>query len=188
MRNRVLVGVAWAALSLSAWAAPAPEEKDYQKIADKEAWEWAKEKASAEYCKKSYKGDYEVELLPSGGDGGGGSVNIRFYFNEKEVYTLVGHAGTVFGERKNVVYYADFTPYSSGCTVIAYDMKAKKQLWKTDLQGLGPIRHTKYHNAVILEVKDDVVRVLGQESAGKYLEYVDLKSGKTVANRIFKDK
>jgi hypothetical protein len=86
------------------------------------------------------------------------------------------------------VYYADFTPYSSGCTVIAYDMKAKKQLWKTDLKGLGPISHTKYRNAVILEVKDDVIRVLGQESAGKYLEYVDLKSGKTVANRVFQDK
>jgi hypothetical protein len=173
--------------SLAAVAAPAPEAKDYQKIADQEAWEWSKEKASAEYCKKTYKGDYEVELLPSGGDSIGGSLNIRFYFNDKEVHSILGHAGTVFGERMKVVYYTDFTPYSSGCTVIAYDLKAKKQLWKTDLKGLGPISHTKYHNAVILEVKDDVVRILGQESAGKYLEYVDLKSGKTVANRVFKD-
>jgi hypothetical protein len=167
-------------------AAPAPEAKDYQKIADKEAWEWSKEKASAEYCKQAYKGDYEVDLLPSGGDGGG-SLYIRFYFNDKEVHSILGHAGTVFGERKNVVYYADFTPYSNGCAVIAYDLKAKKQLWKTDLKGLGPIDHKKYRNEVILELKDDVIRVLGQESAGKYVEYVDLKSGKTVANRVFKE-
>jgi hypothetical protein len=187
MRDSILVLCIAGPWYVAATAAPAPETKDYQKIADKEAWEWSKEKASAEYCKKAYKGDYEVELLPSGGVGGGGSVNIRFYFNEKEVHTIVGHAGTVFGERKNVVYYADFTPYSSGCTVIAYDLKGKKQLWKTDLKGLGPISHTKYRNAVILEVKDDVVRVLGQESAGKYVEYVDLKSGKTVANRVFKE-
>ncbi|HEY1858946.1 MAG TPA: hypothetical protein VGG61_01245 [Gemmataceae bacterium] len=66
-----------------ALTAPAPEPKDYQKIADQEAWEWSKEKASAEYCKKAYKGDYDVELLPSGGDGGGGSLNIRFLFQRQ---------------------------------------------------------------------------------------------------------
>jgi hypothetical protein len=177
----VLVFGAW---SLDLSAAPAPEAKDYQKIADKEAWEWSKEKASAEYCKKAYKGDYEIELLPSGGDSTG-SLNIRFYFNDKEVHSILGHAGTVFGESKNVAYYADFSPSSSGCTVIAYDLKAKKQLWKTDLKGLGPISHFKYRNAMILEVKDDVIRILGQESAGKYVEYVDLKSGKTVGHRVF---
>ena len=186
MRMFVYAVLVFGAWSLDLSAAPAPEAKDYQKIADKEAWEWSKEKASAEYCKKAYKGDYEIELLPPP-EGNTGSLNIRFYFNDKEVHSILGHAGTVFGERNNVVYYADFTPHSSGCTVIAYDMKAKKQLWKTDLKGLGPISHTKYHNAVILEVKDEVVRVLGQESAGNYLEYVDLKSGKTVANRVYKE-
>ena len=101
---------------------------------------------------------------------------------------LTGHPGTVFAERKNVVYYADFTPYSSGCVVVAVDLKTKKKLWKTDLKGLGPINHTKYRNAVILEVKDDVIRVQGQESAGRYLEYVDMKSGKTLGHRVFDQK
>jgi hypothetical protein len=42
-------------------------------------------------------------------------------------------------------------------------------------------------NAVNLEiVNNEVARVFGNEAAGKYLEYVDLKTGKTVGHRLYK--
>ena len=45
--------------------------------------------------------------------------------------------------------------------------------------GLGPIRHTEYYNAVNLEIIDNTtVLVFGNESAGKYLEFVDINTDK----------
>jgi hypothetical protein len=170
------------------FGAPAPPETDYQKVAEKEEWKWDKEQASVFYSQKQYKGSYEVELQKPGLEGGIANTTIRFKDGDNEIFSIIGHDGTVFAERKNVLYYADFSQWSSGCTVVAYDLKSKKQLWKTNLKGLGPIDHTKYHNAVILELKDDALHILGNESAGKYVEYVELKSGKTVGHRVFTDK
>jgi hypothetical protein len=188
MKPFVVSAITPAIVCLALVAAPAPSEKDYQKIADKEEWKWEKEQASVFYSQKQYKGAYEVDLQKPGIEGGNASTTIRFKDGDKEIYSLIGHDGTVFAERKNVLYYADFSPYSSGCSVVAYDLKAKKALWKSNLNGIGPIDHTKYHNAVILELKDDVLRILGNESFGQYIEYVEIGKGKTVAHRAFKDR
>jgi len=174
--------------SLTVIGAPAPPEIDFQKVADKEDWKWDKEQASVFYSQKQYKGGYEVELQNPGLEGAIANTTIRFKDGDNEAFSIIGHDGTVFAERKNVLYYADFSPWSSGCSVVAYDLKSKKQLWKTTLKGLGPIDHTKYHNAVVLELKDDALHILGNESAGKYVEYVELKKGKTVGHKVFSDK
>jgi hypothetical protein len=87
-----------------------------------------------------------------------------------------------------MLYYADYSPGSSGCALVAVDLKTGKQMWKSGLQGLGPIAHTRYRNSVTLEPTDDALLVHGQESAGNYVEYVDKKSGKTVGHKVFKDK
>ena len=71
-------------------------------------------------------------------------------------------------------------------TVVAYDLKKQKQVWKTPLKGLGLIDHFGYSNALNLEVVNNVaVRVFGKESAGQYLEFVDLKTSKTVGQRVY---
>jgi hypothetical protein len=90
--------------------------------------------------------------------------------------------------RGKVLYYADYNPYTTSCAVVAYDLENRKQLWNTSLQGLGPIEHTVYHNAVQIGFDGGALCVYGQESAGKYVEYVDLKEGKTVGHKIFTDK
>jgi hypothetical protein len=68
---------------------------------------------------------------------------------------------------------------------VAWDLKAKKQLWKTNLKGLGGIIHFQYHNAVNLDLDGQAVRVRGKESAGRYIEYVDRKTGKTVGHKVY---
>jgi hypothetical protein len=176
--HAVLMAGAW---SLAVGAAPAPEQKDYQKVADTEEWQWKPESATATGSAKSFRGDFQADVAVNDS----GATIVKFAKGDEIVFTLEGHAWTVFAGRGNVVYYADFIPQSSGCSVIAYDLKAKKQVWKTNLKGLGPIDHTKYRNAVILDIKDDAVHILGNESAGKYVEYLDLKSGKTVGHRVF---
>jgi len=183
MRTVIVAIVVQASVALAAHSAPAPEEKDYQKIADKEEWKWVPERASARDGAKNFKGDFKAEVVEKDVNGFK-SEKINFAKGDDVVFTIEGHAETVFAGRDNVVYYADFSQAASGCVVIAYDLGAKKQLWKTNLKGLGPIAHTRYRNRVTLDIKDDAVHVLGNEAAGKYVEYLDLKTGKTVGHKI----
>ena len=158
---------------------------DYQQEADAAPWEWEPRRASLLDSLTRAACDYRIEVVRP--KDRWGELTIRFTDGRKTLLTLAGHYATAFGFRGGVVYYADYHPSSSGCAVVAFDLKSGKELWKTNLRGLGPIAHTKYHNAVILDVLPRAVRVRGMESAGKYLEYVDLETGKTVAHRVFKE-
>ena len=105
----------------------------------------------------------------------------------KELVAWEGHNRSVFTLQGDVLVYADFHPSSTGCSVVAFDLKAKKQLWKTQLHGIGPVTHFRYSNLVTLEIiNNDAVQVFGNESFGQYLEIVDLKTGKTVGHRKYK--
>jgi len=187
MKNLGWSGIILAFACLAVIGAPAPPEKDYQKIADKEEWKWTPERASASDSDKNFKGDFKAEVIDKNA-GGFSSTTLKFAKGDDLILTVEGHAGTVFAGLKDVVFYADFSANSSGCCVVAYNLKEKKQLWRTALKGLGPIEHFKYRNEVILEIKDDAVHVLGKESAGRYVEYVELKGGKTVGHRVFDQK
>jgi hypothetical protein len=128
--------------------------------------------------------DYQIEFIRKKDIW---SLQLRFLAKDKVVLTLDAHPWTAFAIAGHVLYYADYNAHSSGCAVVAYDLKGRKQLWKTNLKGLGPIDHTKYFNQVFLElVPGGAVRVWSQESAGDYLEYVDTETGKTVGHRLFR--
>ena len=120
------------------------------------------------------------------GAGKFGEIIIHIADDGKELYSWQGHYRSVFTSTGDVLIYAEFLPSRTGCTVVAYDLKKQKQLWKTPLKGLGDIAHFRYSNAVNLEiVNNEAVRVFGKESAGQYLGFVDLKTGKTVVHRVY---
>ncbi len=159
--------------------------QDYQKIADATAWSWAAERASVSDSFLKFPNTYQVELVRKKNKYG--EITIRLTEDGKELVAWEGHYRSVFSLSGDVLVYADFYPSRSGCSVVAFDLKNKKQLWKTDLKGLGPIDHFRYSNSVNLEViNNDAIRVFGNESAGQYLEIVDLNTGKTVGHRTYK--
>jgi hypothetical protein len=165
-------------------AAPAPKDDpmDYQKKADEAAWDWNADQASLDYAVKKCPLAVEVQKK----DFGRATITVKL--DEKTSFTFEGHTGTVFVVKDKVLYYADFSPVASGCVVIARDLENDKQLWKAPLKGLGPITHTRYSNAVTLDLDGEAVRVVSKEAAGRYIEYVDRKEGKTVGHKVFKDK
>jgi hypothetical protein len=157
----------------------------YQKIADSTPWSWSADRASVTDSFLRLPNTYQVELIRPKDKTG--VVTIRFLDDGKEAFAWMGHYGSVFAMSGDVLVYADFGPGRTGCSLIAYDLKQKKQVWKTALMGLGPINHSRYANAVTLEFIDNAtVRVFGNESAGKYLEIVDINTGKTVGHRVYK--
>ena len=71
-----------------------------------------------------------------------------------------------------------------GFAVIAYDLKGGRPLWKTDLWGVPVSTHSQYRNRINLEIDDRHMVVYGNESFGRYIELLDLKTGKTVGQRL----
>jgi hypothetical protein len=164
-------------------AAPAPPGIDYAKKAAEAPWEWSDAKATAADSAKRCKGAYRAEIIWP--QDRAWSMMVRITRGGKQVFTVKGHAGTVFAVRDDILYSASFSPLSTGCAVVAYDLKKRKELWKAPLKGIGPIAHSRYHNAANLDLDGHAVRVYGKESAGRYVEFVDLRSGKTIGHKIF---
>ncbi len=174
--------LATAALSaVSAHAAD--DDTDYQKLADSASWEWHPEQASALYSTMTCPREYKVEIIRPPNSFGG--LTLRFSKDDKLLCTIEGHAYTTFIIDAAVLYYAGYSHGSSGCALVAYDLKAQKQLWKTKLEGIGPISHFRYSNQVIVGLTGGAVVAWGNEAAGKYIEYVDAKTGKTVGHKLF---
>jgi hypothetical protein len=159
---------------------------DYQKKADGVAWEWDAAKAGAAYSLRQHDGPYRVEVLPKPGPRG--EVVIRFVEDGRQVYALEAHTATVFVVKGPVLYHADFHPRATGCALVAYDLRQGKQLWRTTLHGMGQIAHSKYYNAVTLDLDGDALCVRGKESAGNYVEYVHRKTGRTVGHKVFRNR
>lgn len=166
---------------------------DYQKIADRATFEWRKEAAGvAHSVKRIVSRDYTARIEPD--PDRVGRIIVSVLKNKEVVFSIKTHEYFVFRLRGDVLYYADFWYASSGCTVVAYDLKAKRQLWRTRLKGLGLVEHSAYHNGVTMDadgaltpwgIGRGVVVIHGREMSGDYIEFVDLKTGKTVGHRTF---
>jgi hypothetical protein len=166
------------------WAAPLPMREDYQKKADEAPWQWSEARASTADCAKRLRGGYAAEVEPRDKFGG---VVIRIVKDGRVVHFFEGHPRTVFAVRHDVLYYADFGRASTGCAVVACDLRAGKQLWKARLKGLGPIAHKDYRNDVNLDLEKYAVCVRGKECLGRYIEFVDLRTGATVGHKVYSE-
>ena len=163
---------------------PTAHAEDFQKLADATAWKFSQEQAVVADSLLRFSRDYQVELIRPKNKFG--DIIVRVVDDGKEVFSVTGNYRTVFRSSGDVVVYADYMPTRTGCTLVAFDLKKQKQLWKTDLKGLGPVAHTGYSNAVNLEIiNNEAVRVFGNEAAGQYVEFVDLNTGKTVGHRRY---
>lgn len=151
------------------------EKRDDPKAAEGLPWTWSDEKATRDYCVKKHLHDYKVEVE---------GREARILNGNKVVCTFAAHA--VFACSGDQLFLADYRPSSSGCGVIAIDLKTWKQLWKVTLQGLGPIEHSGYRTRINMETDGKTVTIWGNESLGRYVEMVDVKSGKIVGHKIFK--
>ena len=163
----------------------AEEPADYQERADAAEWTWKKKKADLNYYIKAYKGMYEVSATRPEDAFAWSDYPLKISEAKKVLYEAKVHGGTPFRIRGSTLYVTQHNRSANGCALVAIDLETKKQLWQTHLQGIGVVPHFRYSNQVTLDLDGSVAIVYGHESAGKYIEFVDLKTGKTVANRRF---
>ncbi|HEX3147963.1 MAG TPA: hypothetical protein VHR66_07750 [Gemmataceae bacterium] len=162
-------------------AAPSPKDKsaEYQKKANEAVWDWADERATLDFSVQrcALKTDIRANDV--------GRITVAVTNAADKTITFDAQKNTSFVVHGTTLFYADYHRMSSGCTLVALDFGTGKQLWKANLKGLGPIEHTKYFNLVTLEVDDVAIKVLSKESAGRYVEFVDRESGKTLGHKVF---
>jgi hypothetical protein len=115
--------------------------------------------------------------------------NVSVLRNDEVLVVFRAHSQTVFELVKNVFIYAKFNPIDDGCDVIAFDLVSRKQIWTTHTDVEEMISHSRYSNRVNLYLppgQDNVIVVYGKESAGDYVEYLDVQTGKVLGKKIFK--
>lgn len=179
-----MIGTEWKTLIKRVKAEALELESPLYKRAAKIEWKFD-DQTNLLRCVLDYSGDRQlgVHLGPHR------SLIVCFRDDKnKLIYSWDGHYQSVFTTKENILYHADYSHNSSGCKLVAVDLKNGKQLWSTSLKGLGPVEHSKYRNAINLEFDGEVLTVFGKESSGRYVEVVDAKTGKTVGHKVFKEK
>jgi len=156
---------------------------DYQKTADSADWRWEDAKANP-FWGISQSGDKYSIVMVSEPDHRFNLI-FKILLGDKEVYSWSGHMNTVFRILRDRLYYARFLRSGSGGSVVAVDLSTGNELWHSRLQGIGLIQHSAYSNQMNLDANFEVVWVWGEESMGRYLEFKDVITGKTVGHRIF---
>jgi len=90
----------------------------------------------------------------------------------------------LFDRNRHWVIYSQHSPIATGCTLVAFDLKTKQQVWETHLKGIGPVGHSKWRNRINLKLTKDSVTVYGDEATQKYIESVSLESGELIYHRL----
>ena len=153
-----------------------------QTFAEEMGWKWSDERATLKASVRELPDGYKVQFDQTKEKSS--ALTITVTRAGQTVYSLEGHEYSVFVVARDILYYADFEPGHSGCTIDAYDLKAGKVLWKTCLWGIGAGSHSQYWNRINLEINAQYLTVFGNEAYGRYIELLDLSTGKTVGNRL----
>ena len=153
-----------------------------QAAAEAKKWTWSDDRATAEDSSRRLGDGYKVQIDPIPGKPWASTITLKR--EGRTIYSWEGHNYSVFVNEHDVLYRADFEPGRAGCAVIAYDLRGAKPLWKTHLWGVPVGSHSQYENRINLEIDDRHLIVYGKESYGRYIEILDLKTGKTVGQRL----
>jgi hypothetical protein len=157
---------------------------DHQKAADSAIWGWEDEKASPFWgIRQALGAKYSIVMISKPNDRY--TLTFKVLHGKKEVYAWDGHVKSVFRIQEDRLYYARFSYSTSGGSVVAVDLSTGKELWDSPLQGIGLVQHSSYLNQMNLDANLKVVVVWGNESMGRYLEFKDVTTGKTVGHKIF---
>jgi hypothetical protein len=162
-------------------AAPQPAV-DYQKTADRLGWQFKPERFGPFQSTSQGTDGYIVRFEIDPDKGG---LGISVCNGEKLVYDWRGNFASSFSISAGKLYYADYSAQATGGEVVAVDLKSRKQLWRTPLQGLGGEGHFNYANQIGIENAVDSIVIWGNESKGRYLEIKRASDGVTVGHHIF---
>jgi ribosome biogenesis protein Nip4 len=148
-------------------------------------WRWHESDASiATYFVRS-PSRYEVRL--SRNERSDGGVKVQIFEKGMLIHEWESNHAEAFVFSEETVVYTHHLDSFTGCTVCAFDLKTKKQIWKTSLTALSKLgeRHwSQYGNKINVLRNGNELVVYGNEKHGQYIETINLKTGITVTNTV----
>ncbi len=152
-----------------------------QAVVEKMEWKWDEKRTTPQASMSQLGPGFVLKLEPKKENPRSQPLTISREGQADFVWQ--GHPNTVFVRRGDVLYLADFNPITSGCSIVAFDLKAGKPVWRTHLVGIA-VAHSKYRNLINLDVDDKHLTIYGNEMGGRYIELLDFKTGATVGHRV----
>jgi hypothetical protein len=156
---------------------------NYQKVADGARWAWSRDEASPLYCLGQLPPGYSFQILADAANRS--AIQLKVIGKERGAYAWTGHKFSVFRVLNDRLFYADYSPNSSGGSIVAVDLKTGTVIWRTPLKAVGEVAHSAYSNTINMTANESVVTIYGNESAGRYVEFKDASTGKTVGHKVF---
>lgn len=186
-RARVsLIAIALAVLAAHDRSVAANDAGAAPARADAIPWQWSEEAGPAGRAfSVAVEGGASVDVA-RGRDGK--VVGLRKYGRgggELWAVQLVAPAArnVAFLVHDGSLYLALYAEGATGAEIAAVDTKTGRLLFRRPLQKVGPVHHGKIRNRVQLRFIDPWVVAFGDESAGRYIEAIDAKTGAEVASR-----
>ena len=148
---------------------------------EKLEWRWSKEKANLPKALGQHLKDFDfyINNYPPFE-----SFTVRrksdgklLYFNKRWERETANIA-----RWKDTLFVAEYCPKTTGCRVVAVDLASGKTVWTTGLRGIELRAHFGYNNSVFIETDGKSVTIHGNESMGRYVERLDIKTGRMIAN------
>jgi hypothetical protein len=174
------------AFAVAGCTASVEESLPLQQKAEAAEWRWSEHETNLLHCVRNQLKGYEIQAVRAEKDKDSlEPFTVRILDKGQEIYSFRAHGETVFTNTADVIFVAKFSPIATGCTVLAYDLKERKELWKCELKGNPPGGHSVYHHQVNITTDGGAVLVYGKESNGRYIEYVDAQTGMTVGHKKF---
>lgn len=146
-------------------------------------WSWRPEEADLEYSRAHALAGLKT-LVEAGGTDWRSESTLVITCEDGQILRVGVHGKTPIVRVGDQIFVASYPLMSEGCAIECYDVAHAKHVWTRDLMALGQIAHSKYFNAVTLEVEGKNLIVRGQETAGRYIEVLTLRDGAEVMNRV----
>lgn len=174
-----------AIILLTSFAAAAcmAESVNYKKAAEIAAWSWQSASVDPFYCIGQSQPGYGLRMEVDTNQRS--FIQFTILAKDKELISWRGHRHTVFRILNDRLYYADYPVNDCGGMIVCVDLANGKELWRSNLLAVGNVDHSGYANLISLDVNNEVVTVLGNEGAGRYIEFKSVKDGQTVGHKVF---
>ncbi len=116
------------------------------------------------------------------------ALEFRFVRHEVPILALRGHRWSSFIAHENVLLFTDYQPTKPGCAVESYDLDDGRRLWRTELtvdgsESVKPDAGSDYYTWAVLGSDKGSVKLMVRETAGRYTETLDPKTGKSLGRR-----
>jgi len=180
-----------------------PYNKAWQDSLQQWGFQFDTTRCGVMYCLSQFRGDCKIEMIYD--PARWWMMTFKLLHGDKEIATFEGNQQSVFCGSKHVLYFAQFSMSSEGCRVIAFDTTTGAKVWQHDLEAAGnDMDHSAYSNRVIMQVGTEhpgedgkklfsdeeqdkgTLIITGSEVAGDYIEVLDMKTGRTLAHRLFR--